>query len=476
MQSTGSAQDVSVAPALPIEMDFSLPSSLPSAKNFEIRVQPVNAQSFQAGNVVQIDIPCGRRGQYLDPATSYIRFRSTYTHAGAVLTDFSRLIGSAYSYFIKQELYANNSVILESINECGVLASMLMNCQLNDADKRGLSPAMGFASNESVIFTAASNTYPAAITTQLVPYQSSATTGHRIFAVAATNENLVHEYSIPLMGILGCNTTDKFIPIGALFGLRLELTMDNYTNFVLDSTANATTGCTIDAFEFVANVIELAPEAQAIIESANPDKIHIRTSTFRQASNALAASTSSGTNDLLIGVRVSSLKSVYMCCSPSNAAEKKFAGVNPNLDQGTCLIIAGQQYPQRTINPSNRPSDTFMELQKSFGSLAYSTFNGCIQRIAYNTSSTAYGLCAAYNTAVGSVVNNPNQFYLGIDTEVVARKQNLLSGINVNSSPMFFRAQIGSAISANTHTLNFWGFYDVILELDVGTKNMIAKY
>lgn len=40
MQSTGSAQDVSVAPALPIEMNFELPSSLPSAKNFEIRVQP----------------------------------------------------------------------------------------------------------------------------------------------------------------------------------------------------------------------------------------------------------------------------------------------------------------------------------------------------------------------------------------------------------------------------------------------------
>ena len=136
MESTGSAQDVSVAPALPIEMNFELPSSLPSAKNYEIRVQPVNAQSFIAGNVVQVDIPCGRRGQYLDPSTTYIRFKATYTHAGTAGTDYARLLGSAYSYFIKQEVYANNSVVLESINEVGVLTSMLLNCQLNDADKK----------------------------------------------------------------------------------------------------------------------------------------------------------------------------------------------------------------------------------------------------------------------------------------------------------------------------------------------------
>jgi len=57
MQSTGSAQDVSVASALPVELNYQLPSSLPSAKSFTIKVQPVNAQNFSAGNVIQIDIP-----------------------------------------------------------------------------------------------------------------------------------------------------------------------------------------------------------------------------------------------------------------------------------------------------------------------------------------------------------------------------------------------------------------------------------
>jgi len=42
--------------------------------------------------------------------------------------------------------------------------------------------------------------------------------------------------------------------------------MDSYSNFVINSTANLTTGCTISEVEFFGNVIELSPEAQSLIE------------------------------------------------------------------------------------------------------------------------------------------------------------------------------------------------------------------
>ena len=447
------ATEIIVPSALPQEMNFALPASLPSSKNFEIRVQPVNAQSFTSGNVLQFDIPCGRRGQYLDTQTTYVRFKATYTHAGAILTDYSRLIGSAYSYFNKQEIYGNNSVQLESISELGILANLLLNTQLNYADKNGLSSSMGFGYDTTLA--------------------SNATTGHRIFAT--TLDNLTFEYSIPLIGILGSGT-DKFFPIGAFYGLRFELTMDSYGNFVLDSTANATTGCTITEVEFVANVVELSPEAQSLIEMQNPNKIHIRSQSFRTSTNTLTVSASAGLYDLLIGCRVSSLKSLYVACSPSNAAEKKFASVNPNLDQGTCLIIAGQNYPQRTISPSNHPSDAFTELQKSIGALAMVNYNGAIAKSGYYSASTAYGLMTAYNTAVASVTSSPNQFFLGFDVETIAHRGGLLSGININQAPSFFRAQIGSALSAYTHTLYFFAFHDVILEIDVLAKTIVAKF
>jgi hypothetical protein len=366
-------------------------------------------------------------------------------------------MGSAYSPFLKQEIYGNNSVMLESINEVGILASMLLNVQLNDSDKRGLSPALGFDYQTGLY--------------------SSAVAGHQINGSAPNG--LTFEYAIPLIGILGSGTS-KMIPIGSFYGLRFELTMDNYTNytkFTNGTNTNVVTGATISEFEFVGNVIELSPEAQGLIEMANPEKIHIRSQSYRQASNSLAASTATGTNDLLVGIRVSSLKSIYMACSVSNANEGKYSGVNPNLDQGTCFVIAGQNYPQRTLNPSSHPADCFMELQKSVGALSFNVFNGALAKNAYYTSSTAYGLCQAYNATIGTtIMTQPNQFYLGLDVEVVARKESLLSGINVSTAPMFFRAQIGSSLSANTHTLNFFGYYDLILEIDVAQKNIIAKF
>ena len=128
--------------------------------------------------------------------------------------------------------------------------------------------------------------------------------------------------------------------------------MDNFTNFTravagnpVAGTSTGVTACKLTDFEFVGNVIELSPEAHALVIAQNPDKIRIRSQTYRQASNSLGTqgtALTSGTNDLLIGIRVSSLKSIFMCCSPSDANEKKFAGVNPNLDQGTCYLIGGK--------------------------------------------------------------------------------------------------------------------------------------
>ena len=41
---------------------------------------------------------------------------------------------------------------------------------------------------------------------------------------------------------------------------------------------------------------------------------------------------------------------------------------------------------------------------------------------------------------------------------------------------MFFRAQIGATLAAFSHIINFFGFYDAILEIDVNAKNIVAKF
>ena len=69
-----------------------------------------------------------------------------------------------------------------------------------------------------------------------------------------------------------------------------------------------------------------------------------------------------------------------------------------------------------------------------------------------------------------------NQFFMGVDLEVLQRKGSLLTGISTYGSGLMFRANIGATTAAQAHTLNFFGFYDLILEIDVNSKNIIAKY
>jgi len=85
-----------------------------------------------------------KRGIYLDPTTTYIRFKVTFIATGTVSTQSSYLMGSGYLYFNSQEVYGNNTFTLESINELDVLANALLQTQLNCSDNIGLGSCMEF--------------------------------------------------------------------------------------------------------------------------------------------------------------------------------------------------------------------------------------------------------------------------------------------------------------------------------------------
>jgi hypothetical protein len=436
------ATEIIVPSSLGNEFNFQLPSSLPAARTYEIRVAPINSQSFnKAGAVIQFDLPCNKRGQYFDPTTSYVRFKVVFS-GGTAGTDKSMLLGTGYSFFSRQEVYGNNSVILETINEYGILANLLINTQLNASDKVGMAPAFGTPDSH---LNAMSNG------------------GHLIFDTATAT---TFEYALPVIGILGSGT-DKMIPTGAFASLRFELTLDSVEYFTaLTAGTVSLTGYTISDVEFVAQVIELDDNSQSLIEAQNPNKIHIRTQSYRTSTNTIPGG-SSGLIDLLIGARCSSLKSMYISCSPANAAEGKYASVCANLTQGTCMVLAGLQIPQRSINAVNRPPDAFMELQRALGALSCTVYNGCVNKTSYYTSSTTTGT---------TIYTSPSQFYMGFNTEIIAHRGGLLSGININTAPSFFRCQISTALSASIHTFYFFAFHDVILEIDPLQKTIVAKF
>jgi len=123
------------------------------------------------------------------------------------------------------------------------------------------------------------------------------------------------------------------------------------------------------------------------------------------------------------------------------------------------------------LNPVNHPADCLTKLQKALSALAIVKYNGAINKEEYYRSSTSTGLMLAYNTNLANIAVNSLHFVLGLNTEIV-----LLSGTNINSAPSFLRCQIDTAISTNQHTFYFFALHDIILEVDINSKTIVAKF
>jgi len=68
------------------------------------------------------------------------------------------------------------------------------------------------------------------------------------------------------------------IPVGDIYGLRLELTMDINANFTVSKAGGVVKGCTISKVEFVGSIIEIDKGLQSLISARNPKKIILEVS------------------------------------------------------------------------------------------------------------------------------------------------------------------------------------------------------
>ena len=162
-----------------------------------------------------------------------------------------------------------------------------------------------------------------------------------------------------------------------------------------------------------------------------------------------------------------------MTCSPSNIACGKFDSCCPNLALGTSIYFSGGQY-ENNRSISQFPADSFAELLKSHAAFNSLSHMSCISLSSYRKASTAYERMTAYSTDITSA--SLNQFAVGICTELYSKQGYLLCGQSTQNSLSSYRAQIGSALSAYTHTLYFFFLCDIILQVDPQTKSCILKY
>ena len=236
--------------------------------------------------------------------------------------------------------------------------------------------------------------------------------------------------------------------------------------------------------------VDVGSQAAALLSQTLQDgKWFIKSKTYTN-SNATIPSGSSGFSSLLLQIRNSSVNSLFLqygvgAGSLAACPNYSFDSINPALVSLQCSI-AGQKYPNKALNPSQRPAECYAAYIAAWGGSSLKSFGGVMERSSYGATlpsvpsakdnmltvpALAVRPSSQSDSASVVVVSYPNLHFQGFDIQRCSGS--LFSGVNTRSSPPYIDLNLGVA-SASTITAYAWGMSDVVLVIDVPSKQVQA--
>lgn len=446
--------------ALPSELDFSLPASLPDNRSYEIRTTPIGGATFQStagGVVIQCSLPLLQRSFY-ESNTMYLTGRITVATAvaagGENTTGMALNPAGIYGAFSRITVRAANGNTLDDIQNPGYIANLLLKAGLVVDERIALGNTM------------------------LLSQSATPNNFGLVCNVDATaGRNRILDFSMPLIGLL--NMT-KYLPA---YGseLIIELTMATPKSFAplsngaTPNIANITS-FTMSNLELVSQVLEFSPSAFAMIQTQYPEKVVLKSETYSFGSTVIAGQTV-GTVDIPFNIRVNSLKRLFAIFSPSTVAEGVgYGSVCPNA-QGIQFVSNGIQYPQRAVQCA-RPAEAYSQWLKAFGGLYSADKSGSFNVENFRRASTAYvtdvyaAFIATPDDATANklaAVGSGNAWYFALDLEALSNhKDAMYNGVNTTgSSANYIRVDIGAALANTPHTVSYFSCHDILLNIDL---------
>ena len=409
------------------------PSAVSGSK-YRQNLPSYNKSTFNPGETVMLNIPCGRRGQFLNQRQSYLKFKVTNTgtvlNANATPATVNEKWAPDYtasSFISRLELF-HGSNLLEQIHDYGLLYQLWMDMVADDSA------------------TQYTGTVVEGIAVSANPRVGADIDGQvsRVFCVPILSG---------LVGVL----QSKFLPTGDMVGgdLRLELTLANAADAVTSTVATASKW-TVSDVELMLEYVELNSEAARMISAQNSGGYMISFDTF-----ANFASTVEGgaTNmNVLIPARYSSLKTLFTVLRKQSnmgllAAKTLTDRVNPFGNAGQWYYsIGGKNVP---TTPVKTNSEAFAEMQKALHSLGAVSATSLINYTSWTASDAGTYIIAA-------------------DLETLAHKSKLTeSGVNTLTTNTHLIGQFGAALAATSplHVATF-AHYDAILIIQNGVASV----
>ena len=480
--------NVPISVGITSDMMLGLKPAAPRSRSYRLSVAPLNQSTFLANQQIVFELPTGRKGTWLDQSQTYLKFSmkcSSNTARSEDTQNGVRIENTAYSFFQRLDIY-HSSNLLEQISEYGQLANMLLDVQLSQSEKAGLSPMIGSNSQTySVINVATPANYTQGTTTTfsggyVTPGDRS---GQSIATDTSFDAAVPYTFCLPVLsGVVGVNSS-KMLPLGKLSSpIRLEFYTAENDDAIYYGTSGAGAKWQLSNVELCCCYVEL------LDDNFDQDRgvEYISTSTYRNSSTNIVAGTA-GEIVALIPFRAASIKSLYARFLPfvnvaqgvdASAAYRKSASINPNFSSYN-FRVGSSIYPNKPVylfsSQQQTGAEAYTELLKSFHALSSTQVNTSLLFNNYNVAADARGgwkdnhTPGSQGTKTGTFAN---AFCIGLELESFSnRNDTILSGVSTLNSQIYFNASIISGTTAGgadnySYTAHFFSHMDMILVID----------
>lgn len=413
--------------SLPSSVAYSVgsPSLPPNARSHEVVVRSSNGLTFGENQTAVFELP---NSGFCDPTSIYIRYKYAFTNlVGAEMKGTP-----VYSVINRLSAFAG-STQLESIQNYGQTANMMVQLTHSQSQKYGVQAAFGFLNDTGV-----------------------PTMEQLDGRVLTANET--GTFAAPLPCVL--SNCEKFLPLFALPQLRVELTFDTLANMFRSDTVAVPTGMTLSNIELVFKSVDLGADVEAMVRSAG--LTHIKTQSIMNTASTLGAGVQ-GAISLVYNQRLASIKSAFIYCANTTAdSNQQYDSVDITSGNGSYqLTIAGTSYPQTAYNTALNKNGMLMALKQATGSVYSKDNDFAINAIEWNR-----------NDGDATTLSAPGKFFASVDCEVLDN-QYIMSGISSQNSSITANIVCNTA-TTDAHSISLISSYDALLEIDftAGTASL----
>jgi hypothetical protein len=466
------------------EIEFTLPDSVES---FNVKIAPSNGSSFASAtqtltassslnlngsntNII-FDLPTGVQSQFWDGRFAFLNFRVAYeitnTPSAAVITA-ACLRSHANAHFDTMTILSQSGVVLEQITNYGMVNDMLLQNEINVADRDSLACMYGLQYEAAGAVSALNNNQ-----------------GHKLVGIDAVTLGastiVYYSYSVPILSSLLGKGASKMMQL-ATNKLQLQLTTSAIAPVTI-VTGTATTAAlfkyTIDNVSISAQIVDIGNEGVRLLGKTG---MQYYNGVTYKVSSGLVPAGASGSLQLLAGIRGSSVRALFLRAVESGistAASLNFI-YDSKAPQATSLswLINGKQYPSNPVDLLHNPAQVFTQTQCAIGNFHTSDFKSGLVPSEYfifipggtipNDSDAAFTAAGSATAAVSQA-----QFNWGLNLERIS-KAGVMDGMNLNSSNTFLNVTLANG-ATNSITMYFIAKMDALYILDTATGEMTVR-